>query len=101
MTLQQKRGDDYVVATGVSHSIKEFIEIAVEKMGKKIVWSGKGLDGIGWIDGKEAIRVSQEFWQPETNVDLRGNASKLEALGWKRKYNLHSVIEEMLHPPSN
>lgn len=101
ITLQQKQSDDYVVATGVSHSIKEFIEIAVEKMGKKIIWSGKGKNGVGCIDGEEVIRVSQEFWEPETDVNLRGNPSKLEALGWKRKYNLHSIIEEMLHPPSN
>jgi len=100
LMLQQERPDDYVVATGKSHSVREFIEIAVHKMGKKIIWSGKGLNGEGRIDGTLAVKVSEEFYRPnDTNV-LIGNPSKLESIGWSRKYTLDDIIEEMLFPPS-
>lgn len=99
--LQQERPDDYVVATGKSHSVREFIEIAVHKMGKKIVWSGKGQHGEGWVDGTLVVRVSEEFYRPNDTNTLVGDPSKLESIGWSRKYTLHDLIEEMLFPPSN
>ena len=100
LMLQQERPDDYVVATGKSHSVREFIEIAVHKMGKKIVWSGKGLNGEGRIDGKLVIKVSEEFYRPQDRNTPIGDPTKLESIGWSRKYTLHDLIEEMLFPPS-
>lgn len=100
LMLQQERPDDYVVATGKSHSVREFIEIVVHKMGKKIVWSGKGLNGEGRIDGKLMVKVSEEFYRPNDANVLIGNPSKLESIGWSRKYTLNDLIEEMLFPPS-
>jgi GDPmannose 4,6-dehydratase len=99
--LQQERPDDYVVATGKSHSVREFIEIAVHKMGKKIIWSGKGQHGEGRIDGTLVVKVSEEFYRPNDTNILVGNPSKLESIGWSRKYTLHDLIEEMLFPPSD
>jgi GDPmannose 4,6-dehydratase len=99
--LQQERPDDYVVATGKSHSVREFIEIAVHKMGKKIVWSGKGQHGEGRVDGTLVVRVSEEFYRPNDTNTLVGDPSKLESIGWSRKYTLHDLIEEMLFPPSD
>ena len=101
LMLQQERPDDYVVASGKSHSVREFIEIAVHKMGKKIVWSGKGLNGEGRIDGTLAVKVSEEFYRPNDANVLIGNPSKLESIGWSRKYTLHDLVEEMLFPPSD
>jgi len=95
LMLQQEQPDDYVVATGKTHSVREFIEIAVHKMGKKIVWSGEG----GRIDGKVIIKVSEEFYRPDdTKPTPMGDPSKLEAIGWSRKYTLPDIIEEMLFP---
>ena len=97
LMLQQEQPDDYVVATGKTHSVREFIEIAVHKMGKKIVWSGEG----GRIDGKVIIKVSEEFYRPDDTKPIpMGDPSKLEAIGWSRKYTLDDLIEEMLYPPS-
>ena len=97
MILQQSEPDDYIISTGTTHSVKEFIDIAVNKLGKKITWSGKGKHGIGIIDGKVAIKVSEEFYRPiDVNVYV-GDSRKLENIGWKRKYDLHDVIEDMLH----
>jgi GDPmannose 4,6-dehydratase len=100
LMLQQDHPDDYVVATGKTHSVREFIEIAVHKMGKKIVWSGKGQHGEGRIDGTLVVKVSEEFYRPNDANVLIGNPSKLESIGWSRKYTLHDLIEEMLFPPS-
>lgn len=101
LMLQQEQPDDYVVATGKTHSVREFIEIAVHKMGKKIVWSGKGLNGEGRIDGKIIVKVSEEFYRPDDTKSIPvADPSKLEAIGWSRKYTLPEIVEEMLFPPS-
>ena len=100
LMLQQEQPDDYVVATGKTYSVREFIEIAVHKMGKKIVWSGKGLNGEGRIDGKVIVKVSEEFYRPDDTKSIpMADPSKLEALGWSRKYTLPEIVEEMLFPP--
>lgn len=96
LILQQSNPSDYVVATGVAHSVRDFIEITANKLGKKIVWSGKGENGIGSIEGKESIKVSSEFYRPTDVNTLVGNPSKLESIGWKRKYDIHDIIEDML-----
>jgi len=96
LILQQSNPSDYVVATGVAHSVRDFIEITANKLGKKIIWSGKGENGIGSIDGKESIKVSSEFYRPTDVNTLVGNPSKLESIGWKRKYDIHDIIEDML-----
>lgn len=99
LMLQQDQPSDYVVATGKTHSVREFIEIAVHKLGKKIVWSGKGLNGEGRIDGKLIVKVSEEFYRPDdTKLIPVADPSKLEAIGWLRKYTLDDIIEEMLFP---
>ena len=100
LMLQQEQPDDYVVATGKTHSVREFIEIAVHKMGKKIVWSGKGLNGEGRIDGKVIVKVSEEFYRPDDTKSIpMADPSKLEAIGWSRKYTLPEIVGEMLFPP--
>jgi GDPmannose 4,6-dehydratase len=96
LMLQQEHPGDYVVATGKTHSVREFIEIAVHKMGKKIVWSGKGLNSDGRIDGKLIVKVSEEFYRPNDPHSLVGNPSKLESIGWTRNYSLEDVIDDML-----
>ena len=96
LMLQQKQPHDYVVATGKSHSVREFIQFAVEKMGKQITWESD--NNVGKIDGKVVIRVSPEFFRPQDTNVLLGNPTKLESLGWKRKYDIHSLIEDMLFP---
>ena len=101
LMLQQDHPDDYVVATGKTHSVREFIDIAVHKMGKKIIWSGKGEHGEGRIDDKVVVKVSEEFYRPNDTKSIPvADPSKLEAIGWSRKYTLPDIIEEMLFPPS-
>lgn len=92
LTLQQDRPDDYIIATGQTHTVREFIQLAAEQMGKVLTWRGD----VGLIDGVEMITVSPEFYRPCEVHTLVGDPSKLEALGWTRKHDIHSVIEDMV-----
>jgi len=91
--LQQDTPDDYIVATGVSHSVREFIGFVSDH---RVSWSEDGT--VGTIDGKPAIRVSDDLIRNET-TRLIGNPTKLEGIGWKRNYDIHGVIEDMMRSP--
>ena len=96
IALQQDKPDDYVVATGKTHSVREFIEIAVNKMNKTIIWSGKNENEYGTIDGEVVVKVSKAFYRPYDVGLLVGDSSKIEKLGWSRKYDIDGLIEDML-----
>lgn len=96
LMLQQRHPSDYVVATGTSHSVRDFIHTAVEKLGKRIIWDAVGQ--VGTIDGRVAVKVSPEFFRSQDTHVLIGDPTKMESLGWKRTYDIHSLIEEMLFP---
>ena len=98
LILQQDTPEDYIVATGSLHSVREFIEITLKKLNKSITWSGENMNEVGTIDDKVMITISNEFYRPDTMNVLLGNPSKLESIGWTREYNLDSLIEEMLYP---
>ena len=99
LMLQQKWAMDFIIASGKTYSVREFIELAVKKMNKTIEWSGEGVNEVGIIDGETAVKVSCEFYQPNNNVLLAGNNDPIEKLGWTREYDIESLIEEMLSPP--
>tara|TARA_B110000858_G_scaffold70399_1_gene81802 strand:+ start:1981 stop:2895 length:915 start_codon:yes stop_codon:yes gene_type:complete len=99
LMLQQKWAMDFIIASGKTYSVREFIELAVKKMNKTIEWSGEGVNEVGIIDGETAVKVSCEFYQPNNNVLLTGNNDPIEKLGWTREYDIESLIEEMLSPP--
>jgi len=99
LMLQQKWAMDFIIASGKTHSVREFIEITVKKMDKMIEWSGEGVNEVGIIDGETVVKVSREFYQPNNNILLVGNNEPIEKLGWTREYDIESLIEEMLSPP--
>lgn len=83
--LQQPEPDDYVVATGVQHSVREFATLAFRYAGIPIQWEGEGIDekGIDGRDGRILIEVSEDFYRPTDVVNLLGNPAKArERLGW-------------------
>jgi GDPmannose 4,6-dehydratase len=97
--LQMDAPDDYVLATGETRSVREFVEIALGEVGRSIEWQGKGVDEIG-IDartGKTLVRVDPVYFRP-TEVDLLiGDASKAHAkLGWKPKTPFAQLVKEMV-----
>lgn len=96
LSLQQEKPDDYIIATGKTHSVREFIEMTASKLNKTIEWSNEGIHEVGIIDGEIAVKVSDEFYRPDNNNLLVGDISKIESIGWKRKFDIHSLIESML-----
>ena len=99
LMLQQPEPDDYVVATGESHAIREFVENAFQAIGVDIVWNGAEVTekGVDRKTGKVLIEVSPEFFRP-TEVDaLIGNPKKaMEKLGWKPKTKFQDLVRIMV-----
>ncbi len=97
--LQHDRPDDWVIATGVSHSVREFASLAFERAGLTIEWSGQGVDEIGVEvkTGRELIRVDRDYYRP-TEVDrLQGDPSKaVRELGWNPSATSFEKLVEMM-----
>ncbi|TWT12891.1 GDP-mannose 4,6-dehydratase [Reyranella sp. CPCC 100927] len=97
--LQQDQPDDYVLATGEAHSVREFIELAFAQIGRRIEWQGKGVDerGVETGTGRVLVRIDPTYFRP-TEVDLLiGDASKAHAkLGWTHKTSFLDLVREMV-----
>lgn len=97
--LQQNKPDDYVLATGETHSIREFCELAFKEVGTDIEWRGKDVNEIG-VDaksGRTLIKINPDFFRPSEVDILLGNASKAETvLGWKRQVDFAGLVKMMV-----
>jgi GDPmannose 4,6-dehydratase len=97
--VQQEKPDDYVLATGEMHSVREFIELAFSKTGRNIEWKGKGIDevGIDSASGDILVRIDSRYFRP-TEVDLLlGDPSKAyRVLGWKHTVTFPELVSDML-----
>ncbi len=97
--LQHDKPEDFVLATGKTHTVRKFVELAFKEVGIEIFWEGKGLDekGIDSKTGKELVVVSSEFFRP-TEVDyLIGDASKAyDLLGWKAQTSMEELVKIMM-----
>jgi GDPmannose 4,6-dehydratase len=97
--LQQPEADDYVLATGEAHSVREFVELAFSHVGRKIEWRGKGVDEIG-IDaasGEALVKIDSRYFRL-TEVDLLlGDPSKARrVLGWQHAVSFPDLVAEMM-----
>jgi len=99
LMLQQDKPDDYVLATGESHSVRELIELAFSEVGRRIVWRGEGVDEVG-IDeksGKTLVAVDPGYFRPTEVEQLLGDPSKArERLGWRHEISFEELIKEMV-----
>ncbi len=99
LMLQQPAPDDYVLATGESHSVREFVERAFECIGQAIEWRGSGVDetGIDKASGRLLVEVDPRYFRP-TEVDtLQGDASKAhDRLGWRHRTSFSELVQEMV-----
>ena len=98
--VQQQQPDDYVLATGEAHSVREFVELAFARVGRSIEWRGKGIDEIG-IDigsGETVVRIDSRYFRP-TEVDLLlGDPSKAHSvLGWTHTVTFTELVSEMVN----
>ena len=98
LMLQQDEPDDYVIATGVQYSVKDFVEEAASYFGMKIVWMGEGLGEYGYDlnTKKVVIKVDPKYFRPAEVETLLGDASKAkEKLGWEPKISFKQLVEDM------
>ncbi|MFA7659417.1 MAG: GDP-mannose 4,6-dehydratase [Candidatus Gastranaerophilaceae bacterium] len=99
LVLQQDKPEDFVLATGVTTTIRDFCNMAFKELGIEIEWRGKGVSekGIDKATGKTVVEVDPKYFRP-TEVDLLlGNAAKArKKLGWEPKYDLPMLVKEMV-----
>jgi GDPmannose 4,6-dehydratase len=99
MILQQDTPDDYVLATGETHTVREFVELAFDYVGRPIEWNGKGVDETGHCrkTGNVLIAIDPTYFRP-TEVDLLiGDPRKArEKLGWRHKVEFPQLVAEMV-----
>lgn len=104
LMLQQEQAEDYVIATGTQHSVRDFVNAAAEELGMRLRWHGQGTDEVGALEQAHAtaepriiIRVDSRYFRPTEVQALCGDASKArEKLGWVPKTNFRELISEMV-----
>ncbi len=112
LILQQKKSEDFVIATGRQHSVRRFIELAAEELGLTVGWKGKGLSEVGFVKavkppsglesevkvkkGDVIVRVDAKFYRPAEVETLLGNPAKSKrVLGWKPEISFEALVVEM------
>ena len=114
LILQQDKPDDFVIASGVQHSVREFVDQAAAELGIRLQWEGKGVDEIGIVasisssqpssvsgqriqDGQVIVRVDPRYFRPTEVESLLGDASKAKReLGWEPKISFEALVQEMI-----
>jgi GDPmannose 4,6-dehydratase len=102
--LQQPTPDDYVLATGEMHSVREFVELAFAEVGRSIAWQGQGVEEVG-IDAKSGqilVAIDPRYFRPTEVDELLGDASKAhQKLGWRHKTTFKELVAEMVASDRN
>jgi len=99
LMLQQPQPEDYVVATGKQHSVRDFVGLAGRLLGMDIEWRGRGVDelGVDRNDGHTVVRVDPRYFRPAEVESLLGDASKIrDKLGWAPEISFEALVREMV-----
>ena len=99
LMLQQEKPQDYLLATGEAHTVKEFAELAFMKAGIELMWKGNGIDEKGYCmkSGKVLVDINPRYFRPTEVEFLLGNPEKAEKeLGWKRKVSFNELVYMMI-----
>ena len=102
--LQQEKPDDYVLATGETHSIREFCELSFKEIGVELAWRGTGADEVGYntSNDKVLVKINPEFFRPSEVDLLLGDPTRAEKeLGWKRKVDFSGLVKLMVEHDLN
>jgi GDPmannose 4,6-dehydratase len=98
LMLQQQQPEDFVIATGKQHSVRDFINEAAKNLDMKIEWKGKNLEEVGSCEGKDIIKVDPRYFRPTEVAALLGDASKAkEKLNWFPKISFNQLVKEMIN----
>lgn len=99
LMLQQQEPEDFVIASGQMHSVREFVEAAFKHIGKEIIWEGKGIEEIGKEKdtGTIRVRINPRYLRP-TEVDLLlGDSTKAkDKLGWVPRVTFPELVKDMM-----
>jgi GDPmannose 4,6-dehydratase len=108
LMLQQDHPEDFVIATGVQYSVRQFVEFAAAELGISVRFEGEGVDEVGIVDSVEGdqakvkpgdviVRVDPRYFRPTEVETLLGDPSKArEKLGWTPTTSLHELVKEMV-----
>jgi GDPmannose 4,6-dehydratase len=98
LMLQQDQPEDFVIATGVQYSVRDFVDAAAKEIGITINWVGEGIDEKGYdVHGKCIIAIDDRYYRPAEVDTLLGDPSKAaEKLGWKPKISFQELVAEMM-----
>jgi len=98
LMLQQETPEDFVIATGVQYSVREFVNSAAKELGMSITWKGEGIDEKGYdAAGKCIVAVDPRYFRPTEVETLLGDASKAKnKLGWTPKISFDELVAEMV-----
>ncbi len=99
LMLQQDKPDDYVIATGEQHSVREFIEACAKELGIALKWEGEGVNekGINLANNKIIVAVDPRYFRPTEVETLLGDPSKAKKeLGWEPKITFDELVKEMV-----
>jgi GDPmannose 4,6-dehydratase len=97
--LQQDRPEDFVIATGEQHSVREFVSLAAESVGIRLRWEGEGVDEKGYdaATGACLVAVDPRYFRPTEVETLLGDPTKArEQLGWVPRIGFQELVEEMM-----
>jgi GDPmannose 4,6-dehydratase len=97
MMLQQDKPDDFVIATGIQHSVRDFVDIAAKEIGIEIIWKGTGIDEKGYFNNKCIVQVDSRYFRPAEVETLLGDATKAKKiLGWSPEITFQELVSEMI-----
>jgi len=97
MMLQQDKPEDFVIATGVQYSVRQFIEKTAAALGMQLRWEGEGVDEVGYWNDKAIIRIDPRYFRPTEVETLLGDPAKAKAkLGWVPEITLDEMVQEMV-----
>ena len=98
LMLQADTPEDFVIATGVQYSVRQFVEAVADRLGMPIEWTGIGIEEVGKTpDGETIIQVDPRYFRPTEVETLLGDYSKARnKLGWMPKTNFEQLVKEMV-----
>ena len=102
LMLQQKKPQDFVIATGFQYTVKEFINLSSKKLNMPIVWIGNKLKEKAYLHNKPIIEIDPKYFRPAEVDSLKGSFNKArKVLKWKPSYNIRSLIQDMIEKNTN
>ncbi len=97
LMLQQEEPEDFVIATGIQHSVRDFVNAAAGELDMEMKWQGDGVDEVGSCEGREIVRVDPRYFRPAEVETLLGDASKARSkLNWSPAITFEEMVAEMV-----